>query len=101
MFQTGRHSGTEDVLIAGYAPSRDERLRESPDPSEKPMTNMKGYDVLLAIFAISLLAPVAYCVAAVAGWMDWAAGLPAAVLALFVAWTSAIRINDLTCSASR
>jgi hypothetical protein len=86
MFQTGSY----------------ERFNERADSSEKPMTNMKKrYDVLLATFAISLLAPVAYCVAAVAGWMDWAAGLPAAVLALFVAWTSAIRINELTCSAAR
>jgi hypothetical protein len=47
------------------------------------------------------LALVAYLVAAVGGWIDWAAGLPAAVLALFIAWTSAIRLNERTCSTSR
>jgi hypothetical protein len=108
MFQAG-NACTKDVLIEGYGPElvadptslQQEKFDETPDAFETTMTDTKRCGVLLATFAISLLTPVAYFVAVVAGWIDWAGGLPAAVVAMFLAWTCAIRINGLACSASR
>jgi hypothetical protein len=93
-------------MIAGFAGglgagAANSRADEPKEIAGMLMTSPKRDVPFLATFAMALLALVAYLVVAVGGWIDWAAGLPAAVLALFIAWTSAIRINERTCSTSR
>jgi hypothetical protein len=45
------------------------------------------------IFSGALVLLAAYATAAIAGWVDWAAWLPAVLSAGFVAWSAAIRIK--------
>ena len=89
-----RNSSTRNAEVAGFS-------RGLGKTSARTMTSMKHHGALLATFAIALVAPVVYVVAAIAGWIDWAAGLPAAAVAPFLAWTCAIRINELTRSPTR
>jgi hypothetical protein len=48
---------------------------------------------VLGIFVGAMLLPIAYVVAALGGWNDWAAWMPVALSLGFVAWGAAIRIN--------
>ena len=48
---------------------------------------------VMGIFVGAMLLPVAYVVAAVGGWIDWAAWMPVALSLGFTAWGAASRIN--------
>jgi hypothetical protein len=81
--------GTKDAPIAhaarGYGAST--------------MNTSKRHRALFVTFAIALAVPVAYVLTAVSGWVNWAGGLPIAVSAMFLAWITAIRINERSRSA--
>jgi len=57
-------------------------------PAQKPW-------LLFAIFAMSLALPVAYLIASIARWINWAAWLPVVLSIGFVAMGAAIRVNRM------
>ena len=89
----GRKTGAPVAeLVSGYVGSRIRTLHVEYETAVQYATR-KG-SLLLATFAVGLLLPVGYLIAAVVGWINWLAWLPVALSTAFIAWLSAIRVNE-------